>query len=113
MKQFFALILIAFMATNSFGQKSKWTPKADFQLESSNLQQTMLLISGMSYGLTEYSQQLTILGRQQLFCLPGNGLVTSQMVFEILNAQYVGKNITSEQAVSSVVAGLQKRFPCH
>jgi hypothetical protein len=107
-------LIVSLLVINSTtaADNTLWKPQASFQLEDSDLQKTMLFISGMTYGLTEYTQQLVKSGMPRLFCPSGTGIVGSQLAFEILNERYRSKRITSEQATAAVIAGLRERFPC-
>jgi hypothetical protein len=112
MRAIVSLLLLICITGTSFASNDIWIPKASFQLENSDLRQTMLFVSGISYGLTEYTQQLAKTGKPQLFCPTGRGLVESRMIFEILNSRFAGKKITAEQATDAAFAGLRDRFPC-
>jgi hypothetical protein len=110
MKIFIGLFASAMTFSAVADNQGIWTPNAKFQLENSDLRETMLFVSGMSYGLTEYSKELK--GTAKVFCIPEKGLVQSSMIFDILNEHYAGKTITAEQATSIALAGLKERFPC-
>ena len=112
MKAIFGLVLLIFISGSSLADNDVWIPHASFQLGNSDLRQTMLFVSGMSYGLTEYTQQLAKSGKPRLFCPTGRGLVESSMIFEILNSRFAGKKITAAQATDAAFAGLRERFPC-
>lgn len=99
-------------ASLSQAQQGAWTPNALFQLGEANPQQTQIFVSGLSYGLTTYSQQLENEGKPRLFCVPGNGLVMSPMIYDILNAKFSGKKITAKEATVATMSELQKKFPC-
>ena len=111
MKTTLSLIFLI-ISSVSFAGDDIWTPHASFELGNSDLKQTMLFVSGMAYGLTEYTQQLEKNGKPRLFCPTGRGLIESQMIFEILNSRFAGKKISAEQATDAVFAGLRDRFPC-
>lgn len=112
MKPIIAFLCGIFFSASSLAEQGAWIPKASFQLEDSDLEKTMLFVSGVGYGLTEYSNELAKNGKPRLFCVPGRGPVTSPMIFEILNKRYSGKKITAEQAVATVMTELQGQYPC-
>ncbi|MBI3898497.1 MAG: hypothetical protein HY308_09405 [Gammaproteobacteria bacterium] len=106
------LIVIAILFTiPATANQDAWAPKALFQLESANLEQTMLWISGVSYAFSEYSDQLAKSGKPRLFCRTGRN-VPSSLLFEILNKKHPKQRITSEQAIGSLTQELRERFPC-
>lgn len=98
--------------SSSFANNEAWVPNALFHLEDANQQQTQIFVSGLSFGLTIYSQQLVKRKMPQLFCPPGKGMVQSPVIYEILNARYAKKTIQADQATAAVFAGLIERFPC-
>lgn len=112
MKRFVALLASLPACAAIASDQGTWAPKALFQLEKDGLRETMLFVSGMSYGLTEYSKELERTGKAKLFCIPGRGFVESPMIFDILNKRHAGQTITAEQATSTVLAGLKERYSC-
>jgi hypothetical protein len=112
MKSVIAFLLGIFISASSLADQRAWSPKASFQLENSDLEKTMLFVSGMGYGLTEYTNELVKKKKPRLFCVPGRGLVTSPMIFDILNRRHSGEKITAEQAVATVMSELQGLYPC-
>jgi hypothetical protein len=112
-KSVISIIFLWLLSSTSLAEDGVWHPQALFQLENGNLQQAMLFVSGMSYGLTEYSKQLENSGSPRLFCPSGKGWVTSEIIFEILNSRYSGQKITSKQAADAALDGLRERYPCN
>lgn len=100
-----------FLTPLAVANKDTWTSQASFTIEKANLEQTMLWVSGVSYALSMYSEQLALEGKTRLFCAPGN-FVTSKVLFDILNTKHAKQNITSEEAIGSIVRNLRERFPC-
>jgi len=112
MKAALAFLVGMTLGTAAIAQQGAWTANALFKLENANPQQTQIFVSGLSYGLTVYSQQLEKTDKRRLFCVPGNGMVMSPMIYDILNARFKGKTIKAEQATAAVMAGLREKFPC-
>lgn len=103
--------ILAVLTTSAAAATGAWTPHASFQLEDSNLKETMIWVSGVSYALTAYYRQAKQQGRPTVYCRPG-GEIQSPELFEILNNRYAGKRITSEQAIAAIMQGLRERHPC-
>jgi len=102
---------VAAFTTSAAAATDVWTPHASFQLEDSNLKETMIWVSGVSYALTAYYRRVTARGRPTVFCTP-DGEIQSPELFDILNQRYPGKRITSEQAIAAIMQGLRTRHPC-
>jgi hypothetical protein len=112
MKAVLTLFLVIILPAAANAQQGVWIPNALFKIEDANPQQIQIFVSGLSYGLTSYSQQLEKMGKPRLFCVPGNGLVTSPMIYDILNTRFKGKTIEAKQATLAAITGLQEKFPC-
>ena len=89
-----------------------WIPSAEFQLEGADFAQTMHWVSGWSYALTTVSLEQSGSGAVRLFCPPASGLVESRVLLTILNEQFKGRLITSEQAAFALWRGIRERYPC-
>ena len=90
----------------------EWKPEAKFSLEGGTIEQTMLWVSGFSYAVNAIGKGGNGNNGSRSFCSPENGFIGSKVLFEILNARFEGKTITSEQATAEIMDQLPKIFPC-
>ena len=96
------MVLILFSA-NSFA--GSWGPDLiKFSLESGPSSETMLWMSGFSYSATAFYQRCGGLERAKS--------IGSKHLIEILNKEYAGKTITSEQATSALDHVLSNEYNC-
>ena len=96
------LILILFSAKSFAGSWSSDLIK--FSLESGPNSETMLWMSGFSYSATAFYQRCGGLERTKS--------IGSKYLIEILNKEYAGKTITSEQATLALDHVLSKEYQC-
>jgi hypothetical protein len=106
------LFLIALIVCISLAESSpSWTPQLKFRIENRSYTETLIFVSGISYALTASNSELKHTGTKNFFCVQDNQ-IGSKLLIDILNAKHTG-NITSEQAIKTVVQGLKKKFPCN
>jgi len=90
---------------------SRWTPQPKFRIDNGSYTETLIFVSGISYALTASNSELKHTGVKNFFCAHDNQ-IGSKLLIDILNAKHTG-NITSEQAIETIVQGLKRRFPCN
>jgi len=112
MKRLSLFLAVVCFASVAHATPEVWTPKAEFSLEGNTLKETMLWVSGWSYALTEVGKSSSHSGQKPLFCLPPEGYIGSREMFQILNTQFKGKRITSEQAAAALWSGVIAKYPC-
>ncbi len=68
--------------------------------------QTLHWISGVSYTLSK-------LQAENMFLCGGPDSIGSKEIIDYLNAEYLDKRITSEQAIEAIFNKLKSLYPCH
>ena len=107
MKCSFLIILVVWV--NSISAET-WSPNPKFNIEGSSYTETLIFVSGLTYALTETNNELIRQKKSNFACnLPSS--IGSKLLINILNRKHNGE-ITSEQAISSVMQGLKEMFPC-
>ena len=79
-------------------------------MENTSYVETLIFISGAAYALTASNSELKQVRKQSFFCTKEKS-ISSKLLIDILNDKHTG-NITSEQAIETIIQGLKKRFPC-
>jgi hypothetical protein len=103
-------VLQAYVALADSRSES-WTPQPKFRVGNSSYAETLIFVSGAAYALSASNSELNRAGRHDFFCAKDRR-IGSKLLIDILNEQHTG-NITSEQAIETIVQGLKKRFPCN
>lgn len=93
----------------SFGES--WTPRPKFTIDGGGYEETLIFVSGISYGLTYSDVEIKSRGMDNFYCHSEAKGVSSKLLFEILNAKLAG-NHSSEEVLEVVIAGLKEKFPC-
>lgn len=111
-----ALILLSLMTlpacvASAESRSEAWTPQPKFQIENTSYMETLIFVSGVAYAFTASNSELKQAGKQDFFCMKDSH-IGSQLLIDILNDRHTG-NITSEQAIETIVQGLKNRFPCN
>jgi hypothetical protein len=87
-----------------------WTPQPKFRIEDKSYAETLIFVSGVAYALTASNSELAKASKEDFFCTK-HSHIGSKLLIDILNDKHTG-NITSEQAIETIVQGLKSRFPC-
>lgn len=106
---FFLAMSVPAIAAPSSGA---WVPEVSFSLEDGKPGETMQWLSGWAYALTELGKANANTGGEWPICLPPNGHVESRVLLDILNKEYRGRRITSEQAATTLWAGAVAHYRC-
>ena len=102
---FMKKLLIILVLLSGSSSADSWGPGLiKFSLEGSVKSEAMLWLSGFSYSATAFYQRCGGLEK------PKN--IGSKHLIEILNREYAGKVITSEQAASTLDDALSKKYLC-
>lgn len=110
MKIYSIVALLAFMCPMFvFGES--WTPRPRFTIDGGGYQETLIFVSGISYGLTYSNLEMRSRGLENFYCHSGGEGISSKLLFEILNAKLVGDH-SSEEVLEVVIVGLKEKFPC-
>lgn len=110
MKIFTALMpfLIGFSA---MALSSEQSSNPNFSIEGSTYTETMIFLSGVSYGLTYSSTELKNQGKQNFFCYGKAPYISSELLIKLANEELSG-NHTSEGVMGVLVKKLKENFPC-
>jgi hypothetical protein len=108
-----ALAVLGLLPGTVFSESNPkvWTPQPKFRIENRSYIETLIFVSGISYALTASNLELQQAGQKNFYCLKGSDSIGSKLLFDILNDKHDG-NISSEQAIETIVQGLKKRYPC-
>lgn len=90
---------------------SEQSSNPNFSIEGSTYTETMIFLSGVSYGLTYSSAELKNQGKQNFFCYSEAPYISSELLIKLANEELSG-NHTSEDVMGVLVKKLKERFPC-
>jgi len=94
---------MVFLSGTAFADS--WGPDLiKFSLEGGPKMETMVWLSGFSYSATAFHHRCGSLEKSKY--------IQSKYLIEILNEEYAGKTITSEQATAALDAAINKDYPC-
>ena len=110
--QLVLLSLALSCVTLSAGSTGTWTPKILFQLEDGENTQTLIWVSGWAYAVTEVGRSNFKRKRTGGVCLAQDRLVDSRTLVDVLNSNFAGQRISSEQASSALGGEGEKKFRC-
>lgn len=88
-----------------------WTPKPKFSVDGSSYTETLIFISGLSYGLTYTAARLTAERKPNFYCLPQGQIPDSKLLIELLNRSMSGSQ-SAETVTSAALAKLAESYPC-
>ena len=92
-------------------QAEPWTPKPRFSVDGSSYSETLVFVSGLSYGLTYSAARLTAERKPNFFCPPQGQIPDSKLLIELLNRSLSGSQ-SAETVTSTALAKLAEAYPC-
>jgi hypothetical protein len=105
--------LITLSVSIAFGdvKSEPWTAEPKFRIEDKSYAETLIFVSGVAYALTASNSELAKASKEDFFCTKDSH-IGSKLLIDILTDKHTG-DITSEQAIETIVQGLKRRFPCN
>jgi hypothetical protein len=109
-KHIFSVALLIFLCPIS-GFSEDWTPRPTFSVDGGGYQETLIFMSGISYGLTYSNVELKSKSLDNFYCYSGVEGISSKVLFDIVNSKLAG-NHSSEEVLEVLMVGLKEKFPC-
>ena len=103
-----ALLLFTWCA---IADAEPWTPKLTFSVEGSSYSETLVFVSGLSYGLTYTAAKLSEEQKPNFYCLPRGQTPDSKLLIDLLNRSLSGSQ-SAEAVTSTVLSKLAEAYPC-
>ena len=88
-----------------------WTPRPKFSVDGSSYSETLVFVSGLSYGLTYSAAKLASERKLNFYCLPQGQVADSKLLIELLNRSLSGTQ-SAEMVTSTALARLAEAYPC-
>jgi hypothetical protein len=103
-----ALLMLAWCAS---AYAEPWTLQLRFSVEGSSYSETLVFVSGLSYGLTYTAARLNAERKPNFYCLPRGQVPDSKLLIELLNRSLSGSQ-SAEAVTSTVLSKLAEAYPC-
>jgi hypothetical protein len=85
-----------------------WTPQVKFDFEGGSYLETLIWVSGFGYAVDALGPN----PESRSICALKDQHIGSKILLEVLNNDFEGQQITSEQATKVLVGELHRRYPC-
>jgi len=105
----FLTSILFLIATSAYADS--WTPNPKFSIDGSNHTETLIFISGLSYGILYSAARLAAERKANFHCLPKDQIADSKLLIDLLNRSLTG-NQSAEVVTSTALAKLAEAYPC-